>query len=201
MSMDIDSMLTSSADFVLDSKYEIENVLIEIQQIEDKAKFFKELKQYRAKKVEQDIKELEDRADRLRQAILRTMISTDPSKKTMHFPGVGKVTRRTGKKTWKIKDEDKMLAFLEQEGIKNQVVETKEVVSKKEANKVFECYNDQGTVVPGVERKDAAEGISISYEDEDTEVAPIKAAKATKAKASTAGQVEQLAQGIDEFDL
>jgi ribosome biogenesis protein Nip4 len=171
MSIDVESM---GFDYVLDSKYEIENVLILIQEVESKTKFFKELKQYRTKQIDEEIKELGERADRLRQVVLRTMISTDAKKKTMHFPGVGKVTRRAGKRTWKIKDEKAVLVFLEEQGVKNQVTETKEVIVKKEVNKIFECLHDQKIDIPGVESKDAAEGISISYEDETESTHPSK---------------------------
>lgn len=192
---EMESLLSGSDDYTLDSKYEIENVLLMIQQTEDKVKFFKELKQYRAKKLDEEIKSLEDRSERLRRVVLNTMVSTDPDKKTMHFPGIGKVTRRTGKTSWKIKDENELLAFLEDQGVKNQVVETKEVISKKDANKVFECFHDQDITVPGVDRKEAAESISIAYEDADAELAP-KAKKAAKAPSAT-----DTLDSIDELEV
>jgi phage host-nuclease inhibitor protein Gam len=182
----------SAPDFVLDSKYEIENVLIMIQQVEDKIKFFKELKQHRAKQLDQEIGDLEDKSNRLRQVVLRTMISTDAKKKTMHFPGVGKVTRRAGKTSWKIKDEKAVMEFLEEQGVKNQVVETKEVIVKKEVNKVFDCLHEHSIDIPGVQHHEAAEGISISYEDED--FVADSAAKKTKPSAIQADD-------ISEFDL
>lgn len=188
---EMESVLNGPADYVLDSKYEIENVLLMIQQVEDKVKFYKELKQYRAKKLDDEIKDLEGRADRLRRVVLNTMTSTEPGKKTMHFPGVGKVTRRAGKQSWKVKDEQLMLDFLEQQGVKNMVVETKEVVSKKEANKVFDNFKDQKIDIPGVECKEAAESISIAFEDE------VDSPKA-KPKAKSAPQPD-LAEAIDEL--
>jgi len=175
MSMqDIESMMSSS-DFVLDSKYEIENVLVLIQEIEAKAKFFKGLKQYRAKQLDQDVAELEGRAARMREVVLRTMVSTDPKKKTMHFPGTGKVTRRAGKSSWTIKDEKAVLKFLDEQGVKGQVIETKESINKKEASKVFDCFHETQVEIPGVEKKNAAEGISISYEEEKDSSHPSKA--------------------------
>lgn len=185
---EIEAVLNGPADYVLDSKYEIENVLLMVQQVEDKIKFFKELKQYRAKKIDADIQDLEERADRFRRVILNTMASTEPDKKTMHFPGIGKVTRRAGKSSWKVTDEQLMLDFLEKQGVKNMVVETKEVVSKKEANKVFDNFKDQNVTVPGVAYSEAAESISISFEDE------VDAPKGKKATLKP-----DLAEAIDEL--
>jgi len=193
MSMDdIESMMGSS-DFVLDSQYEIENVIISIQEIEGKVKFFKGLKQHRARRIDSDIKELEERAARMRQVVLRTMVATDPKKKTMHFPGTAKVTRRAGKTAWKIKDEKKVLEFMELQGLKKEVVETKEVIVKKEANKIFERFYGQSIDVPGTERENAADGISISYEDSSSP-------SVTKSKASPIAS-ETSVEGISEQDL
>jgi hypothetical protein len=95
------------------------------------------------------------------------MIATDPKKKTMHFPGIGKVTRRDGKVSWKILDENLLIDFLTSQGVKNQVVETQETIIKKEVNKLFDCWDDQKVKVPGVEKKDAKESISITFDDND----------------------------------
>jgi hypothetical protein len=186
---EMESLLNGSPDYVLDSKYEIENVLLMIQEAEDKIKFFKELKQYRAKKIDEEINNLGERADRFRRVVLNTMTITEPSKKTLHFPGVGKVTRRAGKSSWKVNNEHLMLDFLNEQGVKNQVVETIEVVSKKEANKVFDCFKDQNMQIPGVEHVEASESISISFDD-----APV-----TK----TRKQVHQkeLVEAIDELEI
>lgn len=189
---EMETVLNSPANYVLDSKYEIEDVLTMIQQVEDKVKFYKELKQFRAKKIDDEISNLESRANHLRRIVLNTMESTEPKKKTMHFPGVGKVTRRTGKSSWKIKNEQLMLDFLEEQGVKGQVVETKEVISKKEANKVFDCFKDQELDIPGVEYVEPSENISISFEDESKTPQKKSTQKAKSPKADMSEAIDEL---------
>lgn len=180
----LEAILSGPDDFVLDSKYEIEDALLVVKSAEESVEFYKELKKYRVKRIDEQIGLMESKAEKLRKVILNTMVATEPSKKTLNFPGVGKVTRRAGKPSWEIKNEKEMLDFLEEQGVKNQVVETKEVISKKEANKLFDCFVDQNIKVPGVVYVEPNEGVSISFDEEGEAVANASSPKKVVKSAS-----------------
>ena len=155
-------------DMVLTSVFEIENILSMLREIEDKVKFYKDLKKFRAQSIDVEIDHLSDKSQRLRKAVLATMKSLEPKKKTLTFPSVGKVSRRKGKDKWNVSDEQAMLAFFDSEGVKDQVIRTVEKVDGKEVGKVLENFADQDMAVPGATKKPAEEILSITYDKDES---------------------------------
>ena len=149
---------------VLDSIFEIEEALLVLKRMADKIDYFKDLKKHRAKSIDAEIHTIETRGENIRQIILATMKTLEPNEKTFQFPDIGKVTRRNTKKSWKIEDEKALLEFFEEQGVKEQATYTKEVMDKKEAQRLVEEYAEQGIVVPGVVEMPESESVSISYE-------------------------------------
>ncbi len=152
-------------DYLLSSIYEIENILLMIEENGKKVDHLKGLKKHRAKYIDDDISKFQGRNTRLREVIYNTMSRLSPKEKTIPFPGIGKVSRRKVKDTWTISDEEKMLKFFEDEGVKDQAV--REVVDAREAKKLLDSFEDLNTTVPGVEKKLGGESISITFEKEE----------------------------------
>ena len=183
MSSDFETMFSSGipSDYCLNSVFEIEELLEMVRQIEDKMGFYAELKKYRAKVIDDEIQKLEERSQNIRSVILNTMKHAD--KRSLNFPSIGKVVRRAGKTTWQIEDEGELVEFLDKQGVKAQVVHTKEVVDKKSLTKVLDNMADQGIAPRGVAKNDAQEGVSITFEKEGEPV---------KTKSRTAEKVAEL---------
>lgn len=152
---------------VVSNVYDIEDVLVSIRDLEDKVDYFKGLKQHRAKAIDQEIEKATTLADTLRSVVLNSMKQLAPDKKTLSFPSVGKTTRRKPSEGWQVDDERTMLTFLDQQGVKQQVIkEVKEVVDKKQLNNVLDFLDQSGKVVPGVSKKEGDETLSISFDKE-----------------------------------
>lgn len=155
-------------DFILSSAYEIENILLILGHLNSKAKWFKDLKKARNQDLDREVKYIEERQQRLRDVILRTMKQLEPDRKTLQFPSVGKVSRRQTQDSWVIDDEKAFLDFAEERGFKNQVLQIKESIDLREAKKVIADLS-QSETIPGTSKKDGTESISISFEP-DTEI-------------------------------
>lgn len=168
MSSDFETMFATGipADYCLNSVFEIEDLLEMVRQLEDKVGFYTELKRYRTKVIDEEIAKLEERSDSLRKVVLNTM--KHANKRSLNFPSIGKVVCRAGKTTWQIDDEDKLMDFLDKQGVKSQVVQVKEVVDKKALTKVLDNMSDQDIHPVGVKKIEAQEGISITYEKDDS---------------------------------
>lgn len=191
------------SDFVLSSVYEIETVLEVLKDVEEKIDYFAGLKKHRAEVLDDKIADLKHRSDCLRDVILRTMAALEPKKTTLSFPSLGKVTKRKGKQDWEITNEQSMMGFLEEHGVKDQIVKTEEVVNKSELKKTLDNFEDQSMTVPGVKRVSKPETISVTFEsgddsDDTPEVASPPKAK-TKAPKSKVDPTPQMS--LSESDL
>jgi len=151
------------ADYVLNSVYEIENAIRVCEAMMKKVSFFKDLKKFRAQSIDKELRILEDKMSFMRSVILRTMLQLDPTQRTFQFPSVGKVTRRKGRATWKIEDQDAVLDYLESKGVKDQVVETKESVNMRALKKLLDDLGKTESV-PGAVLSESDESISLTYE-------------------------------------
>lgn len=162
--------------------YDIEDGLTGLTVLEKRLDWLKRLKESRVKTITEEIKVYEAKIDWTRDLILKTMQKHAPDDKTVSFPGVGKVTRRHVKGSWNIDDETIFLAYLEKEGLKEQVIETKEVLDKKKAKELLTSMARTGTDVPGVSKKDDADSLSISIDPNET------------------GRAKQVEMSMDELD-
>ncbi len=151
----------------LSSVFEIEELLYSIKDAEDSIKYLQDLKKHRDKIVNNQISTLKSKMETWRQVILKTMELHEPDKNTLPFPGVGKVTRRKVPGSWSVDNEESMLDFFEQSGVKDEVVEKKEVINRKNLKATLDFFDKQNKKVPGVSKSEDRVGLSISHEDDD----------------------------------
>lgn len=176
-------------DYVLNSVYEIENVLLMLKSIKKKADWFKDLKKHRAESIDEKITELEEKSDRLRAVVLATMKKLEPDHTTLNFPSIGAVTRKKSAGKWNVDNEELLTDFLDKHGYKDQVFK---VTSKLDSRKLGDALEDLSNArvdVPGVSYSEGAETVSIKYED-----------KTAKPSAVAENQVELVKQTDDLLD-
>lgn len=184
----------------LNSAYEIEDALNMLKKLEVDIDFLKGLKKHRVEQIDAEINEKNSRVDRLRDVILKTMQTHEPDQKTLHFPSVGKVSRRSIKECLEIEDEESLLEFFDEVGRRKEVTKVKESIDTKAAKALAETYLDQGRDVPGVHKVEAKEGVTISFTDAAQDAAPAKKAVG-KVVAQPAGRKALDANDLDELDL
>ena len=153
------------ADVYLNSVFEIETILLRIRELNDNIQHLKGLKKFRVESADVEIKHLEYKVVQFRELIERTMLTLEPDQKTLQFPSVAKISRRTDKGGWVISDEDAFVEFLNKEGKKDSLVTVKEVLNKRLAKKVAAEYANDGQVPPGVNKVEASTSLSITFED------------------------------------
>jgi len=153
----------------LESEYEIEDLLISINNMKDNISFLENLKRKRAKDIQSEIDNINDRISILEKFIESTL--KDVNRKSLNFPGVGKVTivNRNGK--WTIKDEEKLLEILEQKdkAAYDKVVSTKPIIAKKALDEILDSWEDTGMVPDCVKHEESRDCIKINFE-KDIEV-------------------------------
>jgi len=152
-----------SNDACLTSEFEIENLLIKIQELSDKSDHLKGLNKFRKECADRELGAVNLQISQFRQVILNTMKTHKPDQKTLQFPSVGKVTRKLAKSSWRISDEELLITFLKSKGNKD-VVKVRESLDAREAKKLIEDYAERGETVPGVEEIPAGESVSIAFE-------------------------------------
>lgn len=169
---DLNSLLieASSTDS-LSSMYEIENVLLLLDEINKKKEYYKELKRVRTRSIDDKISTLDSRSEVLRQVVLNTMKEAAPNEKTLDFPSIGKVTRRKPKASWSVDNEEVLLSFLDNEGQKEEVIKTVVSIDKRKLKLVLDTYSKTGTQIPGVSSVSTPEALTITFDkNKKTEV-------------------------------
>ncbi len=164
----------------LSSIFEIEELLQSVQEAEENIQYLQDLKKYRDKIVADQVSAIKAKIVNWRQVILNTMETHEPGKKTLPFPGVGKVTRRKISGSWSIDNQDLMLEHLDRAGMKDDVIEKRESINQRKLKSVLDHFDKQNQKVPGVSRGADREGLSIAFEDEDASKSqPLTAKKST----------------------
>jgi len=191
-------------DVVLSSVFEIENILIHINDLNSKLDHLKGLKKYRVETADVEIKSIEGQILQLRELIQRTMFTLKPDENNLLFPSVGKIVKRKGSTSWVIKDEDAFLEYMKQEGRYDEITKTKVSVDARAAKKVISDLVDSGEDVPGVEQIEGGPSISITFEDDaprlsktTTKGVPAKA----PAKAAPKLATKQDLDDLDDLDV
>lgn len=151
-------------DFVLDSVFEIEDVLESIAELQDKSTYFRNLKKHRIETCDYKINNCENKIEQLRKVILETMKKLAPKDKTIDFSPIGKVTRKKPTQSWVVEDEETMLSFLKKQGKKDTVVEVKEKIIKRQLDRVLDEISNKIKEIPGVTLKTGDESVSIIFE-------------------------------------
>jgi len=156
----------------LTDKYEVEGVLLALQQMNRKVEFLKELKRRRVSSIDAQIQAEEASMATLEDAIKACMKRN--KEKTLDFPGVGKVGVRETKGTWTIIDEEGLRRHLESLGKFNEVSEESWKFKKKDLNKLLDELQQNNNTSTFVEKEPAKTSLSVSFPKEES-VAPIPA--------------------------
>ena len=157
---------------VLSSTYEIEDILLVIHQVNDKIEYYKNLREYRVKSIDDEIMKLSHRAETMRKVILNTMCKVAPDEKTLNFPSIGKVSRRKGSVSFNIVDEDQVIGFMDSKGCKDDVVKTETKIDKRKLKTLVKQFQKAGEVVPGIDEVTGDESLSITFDKNDEPIAP-----------------------------
>ncbi len=179
-------------DACLNSVFEIENLLLRIQELNTKVDHLKGLKKFRAETVDEEIKSVNYELNQYRKVILNTMQTLKPDQKTMQFPSIGKVSRRTAKDSYKIDDEAQLVQYLDNKGDKDKVVISKEVLDIRAAKKLIEDYIERGENVPGVTEITGSEGVTITFEAKSTKA--VRKPKTTEKVSKPKPTMDELAE-------
>lgn len=166
-------------DACLNSVFEIENLLLRIQELNTKVDHLKGLKKFRVETVDEEIKSVSYELGQYRKVILNTMQTLSPDQKTMNFPSIGKVSRRTAKDSYKINNEEDLVSYLDAKGDKEKVVISKEVLDIRAAKKLIEDYIERGEKVPGVAAITGGEAVTITFEAKSRKPKPKEKGKET----------------------
>ena len=148
----------------LSSIYDIEEILLIIQEINRKIDYYKDYKRNKVQTLDTKISHLTAKVDSLRGLILTTMQTIAPKEKTLDFPDVGKVVRKKGKESLTIDDEESVLKYLDQKGRKSEVVKVVQSIDKRELNTILNEYQKSGERVPGTIFSTGEESIAITFE-------------------------------------
>ncbi len=173
---------------VLENVFEIEELLSDLAKANDHIQFLQDLKKFRAEAVNIKIEEYTITTEKLRKIIQNTLAHFD--EKTLEFPGVGKVGRRTTKGRWQVQDTDAVVEYFDKKGLKKEIVQTKESVDRRKLSKLIENYQAQGEKIPGVVLGKDKESLSVTFEK--TGVVPKGYAKAEEEKPQQPQPAEEL---------
>jgi hypothetical protein len=153
----------------LESELELEDLLSAIKENTDQISFYENLKKKRATEIDEEIKKTKEQIKTLESIILATLDNVD--KKSLKFPGVGKVTivKRSGK--WVIDDSDKFLEVLKEEDTAayGRVVTMKPSIAKKEVDVILNAWEKVKKVPNCVSKTQPFETVKISF-DKDIKV-------------------------------
>jgi hypothetical protein len=155
----------------LQDKYEIENVLLVLQNMTKKIEFLKELKKRRVAAIDEQIQKEESDAEKLEEAI-KTCMQRNKDK-TLDFPGVGKVQVRSSKGTWTIVDDEGLRDHLQALGKFDEVSETSWKFKKKDLNKLLDQLLENNNTSPFVQKEQDKTSLSVSFPKEEATVAPV----------------------------
>ncbi|MFW6173469.1 MAG: hypothetical protein ACOC5T_06985 [Elusimicrobiota bacterium] len=149
----------------LESEYEIEEIISFIKKIEEKIEWLKGYKKYQNNKIANNIERLESKENRLREVVSLTLDKV--GKKSLSFPGVGKVVSSNKKGKWNIVDQDALVDILKKELDQDQldkIVSSEVKISKKNLNKVLDKWDEIGKLPESVERSEEGKCLSVTFD-------------------------------------
>ncbi len=148
----------------LSSVYDIEELLLSIGTMNHQIEYYKELKKHRVNSIDVEIGGLTSKIDVLRKVILNTMKNVAPDEKTLNFPSIAKITRRKSKSRIAVDDQDQVIDFLDEAGLKEQIVDVRESINKIKLMKLVNEYRETGQAIPGTSVVPSDESLSITYD-------------------------------------
>jgi len=156
----------------LESEFDLEDLLAAIDSLNNKVKFLEQLKKQRSKSIQAEIDKIQAQDTRLRDVVMLTMNSVD--KKSLNFPGVGRVSVKEGRKTWIISNEDELIQKLHDElgedDFNRLVAERKVIISKKDVNPILDNWESVKKLPDCVQKKVNAPSVTVTI-SQDAEIA------------------------------
>jgi len=190
-------------DLVLSSEFEIEEVLIRLQELNSKIEHAKGLKKYRVETADIEIKSLEEKIGQFRRLIQNTMFTLTPNEKSLQFPSIAKVVKRKGSDSWKIEDEAEFLKHVrnEHKADYDKVVKVKQSVDSRAAKKMIDDWTESEDV-PGVRKVEGIESISITFDADAPKLSKVSTVKTLKPLATkSTAPVKQDLDKLDNLDV
>ena len=190
-------------DLVLSSEFEIEEVLIRLQELNSKIEHAKGLKKYKVETADIEIKSLEEKIGQFRRLIQNTMFTLTPNEKSLQFPSIAKVVKRKGSDSWKIEDEAEFLKHVrnEHKADYDKVVKVKQSVDSRAAKKMIDDWTESEDV-PGVRKVEGIESISITFDADAPKLSKVSTVKTLKPLATkSTAPVKQDLDKLDNLDV
>lgn len=154
----------------LNSIYEVEELLLLIGDINRKVDFYKDLRRHRTNAIDAKVNTLTQKEEVLRQVILNTMKKLAPDEKTVHFPAIGKVSRRQLKDAWQVDNQEELISFLTKKGDKSEVTRVTESLDKRKLNALLDKYKKNGVSAPGISVNVGGESLTVTLDKKDMSV-------------------------------
>ena len=153
----------------------IEAALELIKKYQEQNVDLKEFKKQKTNIINQDIESNEGRVQFIRSVIIETLKSLN--KKSIKFPGLGKVSHSVRKGGWIIKEEELLIDLLKEEG-EDDCFEEKTVLKKTPLNKLLDTWGPIDKIPKGVaERDEEKDSVTITFEKPTTDPALIPVTK------------------------
>jgi len=153
----------------LNDVLEIEDIITLVKDVENKVDFLEKLKKKRTEVIKIEIEKLNVKKDKFKNIIMKTLEKF--GHKSLNFPGIGKVGVKNFSGSWEIKDEEKMLDYLQRNLKKDDldmIIVNKPSVSKKELNKLLDDFISSGQTIDFAEKTKDEKSVSISYDKNET---------------------------------
>lgn len=147
----------------INSKVEVEDVLLEINRLERETEFLRELKKHRTSPIDRRIKEDEGNVETLRNAALTYMTENNESK--LAFPDVAKISIRNQPVSFEIADQQKVESHLQKIGVLTDVAESVWKFDKKKLNALLKDLKTNNNLPDGVSTVEGKVSIAISFDD------------------------------------
>ena len=158
----IATILSSGNVKPLDSEFEIEELILSVNGINEKISWYKELKKQRMEKITSEIDKLEGRRNLLKEIIISTLKKNE--KTSLNFPGIGKVVMKKTEGIWKVEDEESLIKYLEKELDKDEfekVVKIKESIVKAVLDKKLDMWEQSGSLPSSVAKEEGKESVAV----------------------------------------
>jgi hypothetical protein len=160
----IDNLLKGTEE--LTDKFDIETVLLAIQDMNKKIEFLKELKKRRTQSIDEQVASITTNIEILENSIANCM--NLHKEKTLDFPGIGKVQVRKAKGSWQISDENALYSYLTLNNMDVGIIENVSKINKKELNKLLNKLEENNNIPKCVFKEADSQSLSVSFVKEES---------------------------------
>lgn len=157
---------------IVDDLCTIEDLAMEVKNLRKRIAFYKEFKKRKSEVISGAIGKLEKKVSQINKIILDSLKAH--GEKSINFPGTCQIKTVSPRKTWEVKDAEKLTNFLQEKNLFDEVLSKVEYkFDKKKLNAMFNQMESRGEITKE-ERKifdmvDSESYISITYEEVDNE--------------------------------